>query len=130
MNFDKEPCISRDNPGKLILLSGRQFENPFYAVAISFCPCHYEVIWGASASTMRKETSVPLNRTRSLTIPRVPRLNCMMPCASFKSQPSFSTTSPQSLTLALWTFYEVHDPFDRVTHTPVCLLWSLQRGEA
>lgn len=41
MNFDKEPCVSRDNPGKTHFAIRRQFENSFCAVVISFCPCHY-----------------------------------------------------------------------------------------
>lgn len=71
--------------GKLILLSGKRHENSFCAVVISFCPCHYKVIWGASALTIRKDVLVCLTRTRSLMIPYALWHSCLMPCMSFKS---------------------------------------------
>lgn len=74
----RTPASEEITQGKLILLSGRWLENSFCAVVISFCPCNYEVIWEASALTIRKCALVCLNRTRSLPIPCAPWHDCLM----------------------------------------------------
>ena len=54
---------------KLILLSGREFENSFCTVVISHRLCLYAVIWRGSASTLRKHALTEQGYIRCPTLP-------------------------------------------------------------
>lgn len=118
--------------GKLILLSGKRHENSFCTVVISFCPCHYKVIWGASALTIRKDVLVCLTRTRSLMIPYALWHSCLMPCVSFKSAqvflqlPSGVWNLTPKLSVSFYNIWRGIIPFCRITHK--AMLFPLWKG--
>lgn len=130
----RTPASEEITQGKLILLSGRWLENSFCAVVISFCPCNYEVIWEASALTIRKCALVCLNRTRSLLIPCAPWHDCLMSTVFQKTHTSLYPQLPSGvwnykpkLSGTVWCVWRELIPFGRVTEKPVSPLLLKRR---